>query len=154
MLKRLILTTLFFACFLYPAYPKVSKEKADSIANLLNADEVVCDRTCPLFESEKSNTGLVNTLFIDALVIIGAIWLFSNHKKKYILIIGALIVIAVTVSFLLKRNNVQCVEYSQSSCKVVEDNNKSARPDTSQALVRQSDISKGTSEGQIKNNVK
>ena len=119
MWRKIILTSLFALCFIV-AHPKVSQHTADSIANLLNQREVVCDRTCPLFESENSNAGMVNTLFIDVLAIIGTAWLYSNYKKKYFIGIGLGIVILVTGSlFLRNKNSNQCIEYSDSKCNIV-----------------------------------
>jgi ferredoxin len=118
MLRKVLLTVLF-TCVLTSGFSKVSKQTADSIAGLLNQKEVVCDKACPLFESEKSNAGLVNTIFIDVLAIIGTVWLYSNYKKKYFFVAGAVLVVIVTGSLLLKSNSNQCVEYAQSSCKII-----------------------------------
>lgn len=121
MLRRLLLTALL-ACTLMAADAAVSKHTADSIANLLNQRELVCDKSCPLFESENSNAGLVNTIFIDVLVIIGTVWLYTNYKKKYFIGLGAAVVLIVSGSLYLRSNNKnkqQCIEYKQSNCKVV-----------------------------------
>jgi NAD-dependent dihydropyrimidine dehydrogenase PreA subunit len=110
------------------AFAAVPKHTADSIANLLNQREVICDRSCPLFESENSNSGLVNTIFIDVLAAIGTVWLFTNYKKKYIIGIGAAVVIVVTGSFFFHINSGgnQCIEYSNSNldCKAVASGQK------------------------------
>lgn len=120
MLRKIILTVLF-ALTLNAVNAAVPRHTADSIANLLNKREVVCDKSCPLFESENSNAGLVNTLFIDVLAVIGTIWLYSNYKKKYFIGIGAAVVIVVTGSLFLRnsnKGNSQCIEYSNANCKV------------------------------------
>jgi NAD-dependent dihydropyrimidine dehydrogenase PreA subunit len=131
MWRKIILTSLFALCFIV-AHPKVSQHTADSIANLLNQREVVCDRTCPLFESENSNAGMVNTLFIDVLAIIGTAWLYSNYKKKYFIGIGLGIVILVTGSlFLRNKNSNQCIEYSDSKCNIVSVKQKQTKESNS-----------------------
>jgi len=119
MFRKIILIVLF-AFALTEANAAVPKHTADSIANLLNQREVVCDKSCPLFASENSNAGLVNTLFIDLLAVIGTVWLYSNYKKKYFIGIGAAVVIIVTGSLFLRNNsNTKCIEYSNDNCKVV-----------------------------------
>lgn len=119
MLRKIILTSVL-AFVLVGAHSRVSKQTADSIANLLNQREVVCDKTCPLFKSENSNAGLVNTLFIDVLAVIGTVWLYSNYKKKYFIGIGSAVVIIVTGSLFLRNSNQkQCVEYTSTKCKVI-----------------------------------
>lgn len=121
-MTRKILLIVFFAFTLTAAFPEVSRQTADSIANILNQKEAVCDKSCPLFESENSSKGLVNTLFIDALALIGTVWLFSNYKKKYIIGIGAAVIIIVTGSlFVGSSSSNQCVEYSNAdlNCKIV-----------------------------------
>jgi hypothetical protein len=114
---RKIVVTILVACVMLAGYANVSQHTADSIANLLNQKEIVCDKTCPLFESENTNTGVVNTIFIDLLVIIGSMWLYHNYKKKYFIGIGFIVVIIVTASLFYK--NTQCIEYSKSSCLIV-----------------------------------
>src|SRR5574344_30293 len=118
MLRRILLTALF-ACVLASGFAKGSKQTADSIANLLNRKGIGCDKACPLFGSEKSNAGLVNTIFIDVLAVIGTVWLYSSYKKKYFFVIGAAVVIIVTGTLVLKKKTNACVEYSQSSCQIV-----------------------------------
>jgi len=119
MIRKIILIALS-SLLLSTANSEVSRQTADSIANILNQREIICDKTCPLFESENSRAGLVNTLFIDVLAIIGAVWLYSNYKKKYFIGIGAAVVIVVTGSlFLQKSNTNQCIEYSDANCKVI-----------------------------------
>lgn len=118
MLRRIILT-LMLVSVMTSGFSKVSKHTADSIASLLNKREIVCDKTCPLFDSESSDTGMVNTLFIDVLAIIGTVWLYSNYRKKYFIVIGAAVVLVVSGSLLLRDNKSQCVEYSKSNCLIV-----------------------------------
>ncbi len=120
---RKIFLTLLFAAVLTSAFGKVSKQKADSIARLLNQKEIVCDKACPLFDSEQSDTGLVNTIFIDVLAVIGTAWLYNNYKKKYIFACGAAVIMIVTGSLLYKNGTRQCVEYNKSSCEIVSNNN-------------------------------
>lgn len=123
MFRKIVMTTLI-ACVVLVGYAKVSQHTADSIANLLNQKEIICDKTCPLFESENSNAGIVNTIFIDLLVIIGSVWLYHNHKKKYFIGIGSIVVIIVTGSLFYKNKNTQCIEYSKSSCLIVSTEKK------------------------------
>ena len=118
-MMRRILTTALLAIVLTTAFAAVPKHTADSIASLLNQREIVCDKACPLFESENSNAGLVNTLFIDVLAIIGTVWLYTSYRKKYIFGIGALVVIVVSGSLLLRNNSNQCIEYDKSTCQIV-----------------------------------
>lgn len=132
MFRRIILT-LLVADFFLVGYSKVPKHTADSIANLLNKREIVCDKACPLFESENSNSGLVNTIFIDVLAMIGTAWLYSNYKKKYFLAIGAVVVIGVTGSWLIRNNDTQCTEYSNSSCKIVASGSQAVKSVKDQA---------------------
>jgi hypothetical protein len=123
MLKRILITALLI-CAMSAVYSKVPQHTADSIANLLNQKKIICDKTCPLFESENSNAGIVNTIFIDLLSIIGTIWLYNNYKKKYFIVIGTVVVIVVTGSLLYKDTNTKCIEYSKSSCLIVSPGKK------------------------------
>ena len=119
MLRKLMLAVLF-AVTLTSTDAKVSKHTADSIANMLNKREVACSKACPLYESENPNAGMVNTIFIDVLVLIGTAWLYSNYKKKYFIGIGVGIVVVVTGSLLLRGNSKsnKCIEYEKANYQV------------------------------------
>jgi NAD-dependent dihydropyrimidine dehydrogenase PreA subunit len=117
MWRKLLLAGLA-ALFLLTAEAAVPKQTADSIANLLNRREVTCDKSCPLFSSESGASGIVNTLFIDVLAVIGTVWLYSSYRRKYFFLIGGAVVVIVTGS-LLWRSPAKCVEYKQSTCQLV-----------------------------------
>jgi len=68
--------------------------------NLLNKVGAVCDSSCSYYAGEHSALGLGNTIFTFLLVVLGSIWLFSTYKKKYILVIGGILGLAVAVSYL------------------------------------------------------
>lgn len=125
MLRKIVFTIMLVSTFV-PAFARVSQQKADSIASLLSQREIVCDKACPLFDSEKSHAGVVNTIFIDILAVIGTVWLYSNYRKKYFILFGSLLVLMVSGSLLFKRSNSQCVEYSKASCLIVTDKKVSA----------------------------
>jgi ferredoxin len=131
-MMRKILFTLLFAFTLTAAKATVPKHTADSIASLLNRREVVCNKSCPLFASEKSNAGLVNTIFIDILAIIGTVWLYTNYKKKYFIGIGGAVVIIVTGSLFLRNSgDNKCIEYANDNCKAIEVKQTKAKADGS-----------------------
>jgi NAD-dependent dihydropyrimidine dehydrogenase PreA subunit len=127
MLRKILISALLAIAFI-SVDAKVSKHTADSIADMLNKREAVCNKTCPLYESENPKAGIVNTLFIDVLAIIGTVWLYSNYKKKYFIGIGVGLVVVVTGSLLLRGNNKseKCIEYEEGNYKVFADAKKPA----------------------------
>jgi NAD-dependent dihydropyrimidine dehydrogenase PreA subunit len=78
----------------------VTPATADSISHLLNRASEVCDSSCSYYAGEHSAMGLWNSIFTFVLVVLGAIWLFSTYKKKYILLIGGILGLAVAASYL------------------------------------------------------
>lgn len=124
---RKIIVAILLIFTVTTSYAKVPQQTADSIANLLNNKEEKCDKSCPLFASENSNSGLVNTIFIDLLVAIGTVWLYSNYKKKYFFIIGSAVVITVSASHFLSSSK-QCIEYNKPSCPVAPIAAKATQP--------------------------
>ncbi len=128
MLRRILFTVLLAIAFT-SVDSKVPKHTADSIANLLNKREAVCNKACPLYESENPKAGMVNTLFIDVLAIIGTVWLYSNYKKKYFIGIGVGVVVVVTGSLLLRGNNKsdKCIEYEKTNYKISASSSKSVK---------------------------
>ena len=127
MLRKFMFTALLAFVFT-AAGARVSRQTADSIAGLLNQREAVCNKACPLYESENPHAGLVNTLFIDVLVLIGTVWLYSNYRKKYLLGIGAGVVIVVTGSLLLRGSgkSSKCLEYEKANYQLVANARKPA----------------------------
>lgn len=120
MLRKIVLTVLMLFT-LTTGYCRVSQHTADSIANILNQQEAVCDKSCPLYNSESHQMGWVNTLFIDLLVVIGTFWLYSNKKKKYLFIIGGVIVLTITGSQVVGQNRAKpCAEFAQANCPIVK----------------------------------
>jgi len=112
----------------------VSPATADSISRLLGKTGEVCDSSCSYYAGEHSALGLGNTIFTFLLVVLGAVWIFSTYKKKYILIIGGILGLAVAVSYLypevLVKNNVP------ANCPVIlqkdSTNGKAFLPPTSE----------------------
>lgn len=146
MIRKIILIALS-SFLLSTANSEVSRQTADSIANLINQQEVLCDRSCPLFESENSHAGLVNTLFIDVLAIIGTVWLYSNYKKKFFIGIGAAVVIVVTGSFFLRnKSSNQCVEYTNYNCNIIASGNKQTKANNTLSEFQQLDSTKTVSD--------
>lgn len=98
-LKRYLLPFLFltFPLLLNAA---VAPATADSISRLLNKSSEVCDTSCAYYAGEHSAMGLWNSLFTFLLVVLGALWLYSTYKKKYILLIGGILGLAVATSYI------------------------------------------------------
>jgi len=78
----------------------VTPATADSISKLLNHSSEVCNSSCSYYAGEHSAMGLWNSIFTLLLVVLGSIWLFSTYKKKYILVIGGILGLAVAASYL------------------------------------------------------
>jgi polyferredoxin len=89
--KKLIMTLLFGFVAIYLCNATVSKHVADSIQEALNQNHVVCDQSNLLYETEHQTTRLMNTLFISLLLVFGSGWLFISYKKKFILVLGAIL---------------------------------------------------------------
>lgn len=92
--------------FLLLAFPlllsaAVSPATADSISRILNQSGEVCNTSCAYYAGEHSAMGLWNSLFTFLLVVLGALWLYSTYKKKYILLIGGILGLAVAASYLI-----------------------------------------------------
>jgi NAD-dependent dihydropyrimidine dehydrogenase PreA subunit len=122
MLRKIVLTALMLLT-LTTGYCRVSQHTADSIADILNRQEALCDKSCPLYNSESHQLGLTNTIFIDLLVAIGTLWLYSNKKKKYFFIIGGVIVLTLTGSQIIGHNKAKpCAQFEQTSCPIVNKN--------------------------------
>jgi hypothetical protein len=79
----------------------VTPATADSISKLLNHSSEVCDSSCAYYAGEHSAMGLWNSVFTFLLVVLGALWLYSTYKKKYILLIGGIFAVAVAASYLI-----------------------------------------------------
>lgn len=137
-LRKYLTYFLFLALFLL-AFPillsaAVTPATADSISRLLNGTGEVCDSSCSYYAGEHSAMGLWNSIFTFLLVVLGSIWLFSAYKKKYILIIGGILGLAVAASYLYPevfvKNNVP------ANCPVVlqkdSTNGKAFLPPTSE----------------------
>ncbi|MBP1664754.1 MAG: iron-sulfur binding protein [Bacteroidetes bacterium] len=96
--KIIILLLLFLVVTLpFTAHAEVSQQVADSIARKLNLAED-CS-TCNYYASEHSVAGMINTIIIAVLVLLGSIWLYAGKKKLYILLLGVLISGAVAASY-------------------------------------------------------
>ncbi|HNX88628.1 MAG TPA: 4Fe-4S binding protein [Paludibacteraceae bacterium] len=81
----------------FTAHAEVSQQAADSIAHKLNLAED-CS-TCSYYATEHSVAGMINTIIIAVLVLLGSIWLYAEKKKFYILLLGVLISGAVAASY-------------------------------------------------------
>lgn len=137
MLRKVFLAFVF-ALSIITCNAQVSKQKADSIANLLNQKEEVCDTKCPLYKAENPKTRVINTIFADALVVIGAIWLYTNKKRKIILVLGGAVAVILGASlFLNKTNPNNCKSFDTPTC-VIE--NKNAPPAASTPAAGLSDF--------------
>jgi len=97
--RKYLLPLLMFAL---PAMlsAAVTPAAADSISSLLNRSSEVCNSSCSYYAGEHSAMGLWNSIFTFVLVVLGAIWLYSTYKKKYILLIGGILGLAVAASYL------------------------------------------------------
>jgi len=91
---------IFFLAFPLLLAATVSPATADSLSRLLHESGQACDSSCSYYAGEHSALGLGNTIFTFLLVVLGAIWLYSTYKKKYILIIGGILGLAVAGSYL------------------------------------------------------
>ena len=78
----------------------VTPATADSISQLLNRSGEVCNTSCAYYAGEHSAMGMWNSIFTFLLVVLGAIWLYSTYKKKYILLVGGILGLAVAASYL------------------------------------------------------
>lgn len=99
-LKKYLVPVLLLA-FPLMLSAAVSPAASDSISKLLNQSGEVCNSSCAYYAGEHSAMGLWNSLFTFLLVVLGAIWLYSTYKKKYILVIGGILSVAVTASYLI-----------------------------------------------------
>lgn len=99
-LKKYLLPVLLLA-FPLLLSAAVSPATSDSISKLLNQSSEVCNSSCAYYAGEHSAMGLWNSIFTFLLVVLGAIWLYSTYKKKYILVIGAILSVAVAASYLI-----------------------------------------------------
>lgn len=125
MLRKIFLAVVF-ALSIITCNAQVSKHTADSIANLLNRKEEVCDTKCPLYKAENPKTRVINTIFIDILVVIGAVWIYTNKKRKIILVVGGAIAVIIAGSlFLNKTNPSNCKSFNTPTCVM---DNKAAPP--------------------------
>ncbi len=110
---------------------KVSQHVADSIQQLLNKQELACDQTCPLYASEQAASP-TNTIFITALVILGAFWLYKNKKKKIYLIGGFALATVVVGSYFWKSNECANLKY-ETEYRLTNANKQAVATDTSHA---------------------
>lgn len=100
MVKKIIFRTIIlFLWITAPAisFAKVSQQYADSLARKLNLAEDCSN--CNYYASEHSTAALVNTIIIAALVLVGGLWLYNSHKKKYILILSVLVSGLIAASY-------------------------------------------------------
>ncbi len=96
LLSLLVLSVLGYSL----ADAAVSQATADSIQNILNHRAgQVCDQSCSLYAQEHNGAGLTNTLFISALLVLGTIWLYLTYKKRYIIVLGTVLVVAVAGTY-------------------------------------------------------
>jgi len=136
MLKNLRKYLLPFFLLAFPLLlsATVPQATADSISRLLKHSGEVCNSSCSYYAGEHSAMGLWNSIFTFLLVVFGAVWLFSAYKKKYILVIGGILGLAVAASYLypeyFAKNNVP------ANCPVVvqrdSTNGKAFLPPTSE----------------------
>ncbi len=118
MFRKLTLI-LFISLTLSVSYAQISQREADSIEQLLNQQGIACDKSCPLFHSENMRSRIINVIFIDILIGIATAWLYSNYKKKYVFIIGGIVILLVTGSMLLGRAR-SCPEQNRAECPIVQ----------------------------------
>ena len=104
---------------------KVTPQVADSISQILAEGENCA--TCGYYDAEHSVAGMVNTLIIAALVIVGGIWLYVSKKKWYILLLAILVSGAVAGSYFAAPYLFKDSSKVPENCPVVE--TKSGNPD-------------------------
>ena len=117
--KIFALLLLFFVILLpFTAQAEVSRQVADSIASVLNTAED-CS-TCSYYASEHSAAGMINTIVIAVLVLLGSIWLYSGQKKFYILLLGIFISGAVAASYFAAPYFFSQQENVPANCPVID----------------------------------
>ena len=117
--KIFALLLLFFVILLpFTAQAEVSQQVADSIAGVLNTAED-CS-TCSYYASEHSAAGMINTIVIAVLVLLGSIWLYSGQKKFYILLLGIFISGAVAASYFAAPYFFSQQENVPANCPVID----------------------------------
>ena len=165
--KIFALLLLFFVILLpFTAQAEVSRQVADSIASVLNTAED-CS-TCSYYASEHSTAGMINTIVIAVLVLLGSIWLYAGQKKFYILLLGIFISGAVAASYFAAPYFFSQQENVPANCPVIDTKGsentftapgsefQSVRPekvdkDTAAILPAASDKFSGTSSDEFKN---
>ena len=142
---RKYLLPFFLLAFPLLLSAAVTPATADSISRLLNRSGEVCNSSCAYYAGEHSAMGLWNSIFTFVLVVLGAIWLYSTYKKKYILLIGGILGLAVAASYLIPE--VLTPKTVPANCPVLpkdSTNGKAFLPPTSE--FEQADTAKATTQ--------
>jgi len=93
--NKFLAIALFFLLFAISINAAVSSTTADSISHALNSGIQGCDKSCSYYAGEHNAIGIGNTLLTFILILSGTVWLFLTYKKKYIIVIGSLLGLAV-----------------------------------------------------------
>jgi len=96
----------------------VSKATADSIGHVLNSNIQGCDQSCAYYAGEHNAIGIGNTLLTFILIALGTVWLFVTYKKKYLIVIGSLLGLAVIGTYLYPQ--IQNNQTTPVNCPVVQ----------------------------------
>lgn len=117
--KKLQFVFLLLITAVFYSNAAVSQQVADSIQQVMNQKNIVCDQSCSLYESEHQVTSIANTIFLIALLILGSIWLFVSYKRKYILVLGAALAVVIGISYFWQPFNTKSSE-QLSTCPAIE----------------------------------
>jgi len=96
----------------------VSKATVDSIEHVLNSNIQGCDQSCSYFAGEHTSIGIGNSLLTFILIALGTVWLFVTYKKKYLIVIGSLLGLAVIGTYLYPQ--IQNSQNTPANCPVVQ----------------------------------
>lgn len=107
----------------FATYAEVTRKVADSIALKLNQTENCA--TCGYYGTEHSTAGMINTLVIAVLVLLGGIWIYSSRKKIYILILAVLVSGAVAGSYFAAPYLFRDTNKVPENCPVIDKKNHS-----------------------------
>jgi len=90
-----LLSLLFAICLKAAA----SSSNVDGINHALNSCIQSCNESCSYYAGEHNVIGIGNTLLTLILLIAGTVWLFLTYKKKFLIVIGILLGLAVLGSY-------------------------------------------------------
>lgn len=97
---KILLATALLLLGIYVS-AEVSQAYADSLSNALNSKAALppnCE-SCSLYQSESHGASISNIIFISVLIVLGASWLYITYKKKYIVVLGAVLTGLVVGSY-------------------------------------------------------